>query len=207
MTDYTQFSRKPRRLAGFDYRTEALYFVTLCTKDRICYFGEVLQGEMELSDIGIIVRDYWLDIPYYHPQVLLGEMVVMPNHIHALIGIEKKPSLIAELSPEKDGDPSETTLRCNAATEGDFEKNANQVMSSLSPKAGTLSRIIGSYKTACTRMIKSVCTAPFSWQSHFHDRIIRDEWERQNVESYILNNPSKWEEDVYADNYTEPPFL
>ena len=201
MADYSRFSRKTRRFAGYDYRMEALYFVTLCTKDRVCYFGEVVQGEMELSDMGIIVRDLWLDIPCYHPQVVLGEMVVMPNHIHALIGIERKPAPVAELAPENDDDVSETEgrsetlLRCKAANEGNLEKDANPVMSSISPKAGSLSRIIGSYKATCTRMIESVCTEPFGWQPRFHDRIIRDERERQNVESYILNNPSKWEED------------
>jgi|GEM_PF-6707165 len=58
------------------------------TKDRVHYFDEVRNGVMELSDMGIIVRDLWPDIPIDFPNALAGEMVVMPNQIHGIISIE-----------------------------------------------------------------------------------------------------------------------
>lgn len=177
MPRYNTFSKNNRRLTGYDYRSEGLYFITICTKDRLPYFGGVKNGEMELSDTGIIVRDYWLDIATYNPQAFLGEFVVMPNHVHGIIGLQTADATTA------------TALRCNAAT-GNTDKN--QYMATISPKSGSISRIIASYKAACTKMIRSVGTEPFAWQSRFHDRIIRNQQELQRVEDYILSNPEHW---------------
>ncbi|WP_187270226.1 transposase [Pontibacter qinzhouensis] len=187
MAHHDSFSKKNRRLQGYDYRAEGLYFITICTKDRLPYFGEVRNGLMELSDEGIIARDYWLEISDHNPQVLLGEFVVMPNHVHGIIGLER-----ASL-------PVTMALQCKAAT----VETASDMkhISGLAPKAGSISRIIGAYKAACTRMIRSVSTNPFAWQNHFHDRIICNGQELQRMEAYIISNPEKWAEDKFCINY------
>jgi REP element-mobilizing transposase RayT len=59
--------------------------VTICTKKTIPYFGEINAGRMNLSKTGIIVNDFWLEIPYHFPNVLLDEFIVMPDHIHGII--------------------------------------------------------------------------------------------------------------------------
>ncbi len=196
MRQFEKFSRKPRRLVGYDYRSEGLYFVTICTQDRWPYFGEVRQGEMILSDEGIIARDYWLEIPLHHPYTFVGEFVVMPNHVHGIIGVENLPAdggagrpvtamhRIAGPAPVPDASK-------------DPETEPTPHISALSPKAGSLSRIIGSYKSACTKMIHSISTEPFAWQSRFHDRIIRNQQELERMEAYILSNPEKWADDEF----------
>ncbi|WP_051205363.1 transposase [Salinimicrobium xinjiangense] len=75
--------RKP----GWDYSSNAAYFVTLCTKDRKNYFGKVGKGKMEKSEIGNLVHNFWEEIPGHFPFVELGEFVVMPNHFHGIIVI------------------------------------------------------------------------------------------------------------------------
>jgi len=48
--------RKPLRLKEYDYSLASTYFVTICTKDRIHLFGEIINGEMQCNNIGEIAR-------------------------------------------------------------------------------------------------------------------------------------------------------
>ena len=74
-------TRKP----NWDYSSSGWYFVTICTQDRICWFGKIVDREMHLNELGEIANQYWLDIPKHFSNVKLGEFVVMPNHIHGII--------------------------------------------------------------------------------------------------------------------------
>lgn len=77
------------RLKHWDYGRNAFYYVTICTKNRDCFFGNVIAGEMVLNDIGEIANNEWLKTFDIRPDMNLsmGEYVVMPNHFHAIIGI------------------------------------------------------------------------------------------------------------------------
>ena len=185
MAQYEKYSRKPRRLQGYDYKSEGLYFITICTKDRLPFFGEVRAGKMILSGAGVVVRDCWSQITRYHPQVSLGEFVVMPNHIHGVLGLEGDGLL----------PPSTTSLCYNDATTAAGEKNL--FMANLSSKAGSVSRIVGSFKRTCTLKIRELGTEEFSWQSRFHDHIIRNQQALEKIESYIASNPEKWADDKF----------
>ncbi len=73
------------RLRGWDYRSPGWYFVTICARARQCFFGEVADGQIWLSDIGVIVADEWQNTPRVRSYVELDAWVVMPNHIHGII--------------------------------------------------------------------------------------------------------------------------
>ena len=73
-----------RRLATCDYRTPGEYFVTICTLDRTCLFGEIANGEMQLSPEGRIAENAWRNLPAHFPHIALDAFVIMPNHIHAI---------------------------------------------------------------------------------------------------------------------------
>lgn len=77
--------RKNIRLGNFDYSSEFAHYVTICTKDRQLYFGEIIKGKMGYSPIGEIARDFWSKIPNHIPYVILDEFIIMPNHIHGII--------------------------------------------------------------------------------------------------------------------------
>jgi len=77
------------RLKNWDYGSNAFYFVTICTQGRICFFGEVVDVKMILNNIGLIAHDCWMAIPEHFPFVKLGEHVIMLNHIHGVLGIDK----------------------------------------------------------------------------------------------------------------------
>ena len=180
-----KYRNKSIRLAGYDYRSEGLYFITICTKDRICYFGEIdSQGKIHLSKEGEIAYNNWKAIPNHFNYIFLGEFVVMPNHIHGILGINHQNHV--------------ETLHCNVnqAEENMLDELCQSLqMSNLSPKQGSISTIIRSYKSASTKTIREQTNQEFAWQPRFYDHIIRNQESLINIEGYIINNPLKWAED------------
>ena len=79
--------RKRMRIAGMDYRYPGPYFAAACTAGRLCLFGEVRGGVMHVDPAGRMVLDEWFRLPSWNPWVILDEVVVMPNHVHGVIGI------------------------------------------------------------------------------------------------------------------------
>ncbi|GAB2548356.1 transposase [Rufibacter soli] len=184
MSKYDTFSKNARRLTGYDYRGEGLYFITICTQDRFPFFGEVKDGTMVLSDEGHIAHDYWLELEQHWPGVFLGEFVVMPNHLHGIIGLEGVIGI-------------DTVSGNSFPLHSIAPVYKNAYMSNIAAKAGSISHIVGYYKSICTKMIRSVSTEPFGWQPRFHDRIIRTTRELRLIENYILSNPVNWQEDQF----------
>jgi len=78
------------RAQWWDYGWNGAYFITICTQDRVHYFGEIQNGKMVLSGVGIIADLLWHQIPMHHKNIELGDFVVMPNHIHGILIIDKK---------------------------------------------------------------------------------------------------------------------
>lgn len=78
------------RLECWDYGADAIYFVTICTNVRTHFFGEIIDGHMQLNTAGLIAQQCWLDIPKYYPFVILDAHIVMPNHVHGLVIIDNK---------------------------------------------------------------------------------------------------------------------
>ena len=77
--------RRSIRLKGYDYTSPGAYFLTLCTHQRQCLFGEIVDGVMHLNEWGKIVERDWLAIPNHNSHIELDEFVVMPNHFHGAI--------------------------------------------------------------------------------------------------------------------------
>lgn len=77
------------RLQKWDYGSNGVYFVTICTDNRENYFGKTKHGLMVLNDIGKIAHQFWIEIPLHFPYVFLGDFMVMPNHVHGIIMINK----------------------------------------------------------------------------------------------------------------------
>ena len=86
--------RKNTRIPGYDYSAQNYYFVTVCTHNRKCLFGD----PMKLNDLGIKAGKFLEEIPQFYPEVTVDKFVIMPNHVHAILvishGEEKEaPSL------------------------------------------------------------------------------------------------------------------
>lgn len=87
--DPEKHHRRSIRLKGYDYTQAGAYFVTICTHERECLFGEVINGQVRLSRWGEIVYEEWFRTAELRPYVRLypDEFVVMPNHVHGIIWI------------------------------------------------------------------------------------------------------------------------
>jgi REP element-mobilizing transposase RayT len=70
---------------GYDYTQPGAYFVTICTRDRVCLFGEVVGGQMQLNELGRLVEWTWQDLSNHVANIVLDAFVVMPNHVHGII--------------------------------------------------------------------------------------------------------------------------
>ena len=148
----------------------------------MCIFGEIIDGEMELSQIGKIADRCWLGIPKHFPFVQLNEFVIMPNHVHGIITINK---------PDDEGNVDthavETQYFASLPT-ATIPKNK------FGPQSQNLASIIRGFKIGVTKSARSI-NPKFTWQSRFYDHIIRNEKSFYRIAEYIINNPGKWQED------------
>ncbi len=87
---HRSIERKRLRLSGYDYSSDGYYFITVCTQNRACFFGNVKNGIMGLNDIGCIIAKSWQDIPNHFCDVQLYDWVVMPNHFHGVMVLEQQ---------------------------------------------------------------------------------------------------------------------
>lgn len=162
--------KKQYRYKNYDYTQNGFYFVTICTKDKKMFFGEIENGKIKLSDVGLIAEKFWLEIPSHFLFVKLHKFVIMPDHMHGIVEIDNGRN-----APRRD-----PTEKCNFAGIHPLVKNS-------------LSSIINHFKGNVKRYCNKNNFGYFIWQSRFHDRIIRNEKELEGASQYIINNPSKWE--------------
>ncbi len=183
------------RLIGYDYGNAGLYFITICTAHREHYFGEIINGKMQLSNIGILADVFWYEIKNHSKNIELHQFVVMPNHIHGILEIVK--------NIDNGVDDVGRDVACNVSTDitenNNPSKPINKQMSKISPKSGTVGRIIGSYKGAVSKHAHRL-GFEFDWQSRFYDHIIRNEKSLEQIQIYIMNNPKNWENDKFNQN-------
>ena len=161
------------RLPYWDYGWNASYFVTICTKNRLHYFGEIKNANIILSEIGNIAKEYWISIPEHFPFVILDEFVIMPNHLHGIIIIKK----------------SQKTK---------FVETQNftslQERNQFGPQSKNLASIIRGYKSG-VKKYTTINKIIFAWQPRYFDHIIRNQTEFQRIRNYIRYNPLKWQQD------------
>jgi len=191
------------RLKDWDYSVGS-YFVTICIKDRINYFGDVKNGEMELSQIGEIAKECWARIPAHFPSVALDEYIVMPNHVHGILFLDAE-NYNDTIDRRRDAINRVSTSRNNAITATPALNNAKYggVTGNFNPmNKNSLAKIIRWYKGRTTFEIHK-SNLDFQWQPRYHDNIIRDEISLQKIREYIVNNPALWETD--AENPKNSP--
>lgn len=82
-----KYRRRSIRLADYDYSQGGAYFVTICTHDRKCLWGNISNGEMRLNEVGEIVQDVWLRAEQIRREISLDTFVLMPNHVHGVVFI------------------------------------------------------------------------------------------------------------------------
>ena len=198
------------RLKGYDYTQQGAYFVTICTHQRNCLFGEIVDGEMKLNTNGEIARGSWLSIPRHFQNVELDEFVIMPNHLHGIILIVNNSEVEGEVLANQDFLQSRSEVEGEALAISNDQNQQNLSRQCFAPTVNTgetikingtkpqsLAAIIQNYKSVSTRQINRINKAQGSviWQRNYYEHIIRDEEALNNIREYIFNNPINWVED------------
>lgn len=182
--DPTKHHRRSIRLKGYDYASEGAYFATIVTQGRACLFGEIRDGKMILNEAGQMIVKWWNELPNKFPDMILGAFVVMPNHFHGIIIIEKTVGADLRVCPN-----------------GEII-SGEHIGSPLRKPNAPLSQIVQWFKTMTTneyiRGVKQLGWIPFIgkfWQRNYYEHVIRNEKELRQKTDYILNNPFRWEDD------------
>jgi hypothetical protein len=81
-------------LEGHDYSSPGEYFITICVRNQIPFFGKIENRKMILNDIGIIANKFWLEIPHHYQNIKLDEYIIMPDHIHGILIINSDPPVL-----------------------------------------------------------------------------------------------------------------
>jgi putative transposase len=187
------------RAQWWDYSNNTAYFITICTSNRICNFGKIIDRNMQLSKIGEIANKFWFEIPKHFSFVILDEFVIMPNHIHGILIIDKTFNNQNEIVNTTSVD----TRHCLVSETGQCPVSTDIVIyNKILPgqyrfqnqEKQSLSSIIASYKSVVSKNVHRI-KPDFKWQSRFYDNIIKNEKSYKNIKNYILNNPLNWKND------------
>ncbi|MFI3242314.1 MAG: transposase [Alphaproteobacteria bacterium] len=172
-------TRKQHRLKYYDYSSNGAYFITICTKDKKCVLGNVINEKMILNELGIIAQAEIEKTKKFRDNVFINHYVIMPNHVHLMIKLRRDTACC---------------VRNNEAR--NFGKTQSQ----------SISAIIRAYKSAVTRAVRisghsTLCPYSFEekrfWQNGYHDHVVRCQKTYHELLKYIDENPIKWHLDRY----------
>jgi putative transposase len=204
------------RLQSWNYADNGMYFITICTANRECFFGNVVETQciaslpdasgqissqytqpeykMELNNLGRIAEIEWLKTKELRPDMNLEllEFVVMPNHFHGIIYINDNQYNTAKYENYHRSD----AMHC-APTSGEQIDNPNNLnKNKFGPQTKNLAAVIRGFKSSVTTYARKN-NIPFDWQSRFHEHIISTNREYVRIADYILDNPGNWNEDKF----------
>ena len=173
--DPDKHHRRSIRLKGYDYAQSGAYFVTICTKDRECLFGDIVDGEMRLNDMGHMVARVWNEIPGHFPHDDVDEFIIMPNHFHGVIVIRNDIRRGEVSSPSGGG---------NDQIQG----------GETPPLRKRLGQIVAFFKYQSAKHINQSRKTPGHavWQRNYYEHIIRCDDELNRIRQYIIDNPAQW---------------
>lgn len=175
--------QKQYRLPGYDYAGPGEYFLTICTKDRQHFLGEISQGRMQLSEAGGIAKKILREIPGKFENVLLDEWVIMPNHIHMILMIYKEGRNMINHVPTVNHVPA---------------KNKSGILNNpMELPYDTIGKIIRWYKGRVKFECGKQDLSYFAWQARFHDHIVRNARDLERIRQYLRDNPLRWDIDGF----------
>ena len=160
--------RRSIRLKEYDYSQPGAYFITICTNNRECVFGDVVADKIRLNKSCWVVTEEWIRSIELRHEIKLDEFVVMPNHIHGIVIITESNVGATGRSPLPKG-----------------------------PKPKSIGAFVGGFKSTVTKRINEIrgTTGIHVWQRNYYEHIIRNEDELKVAKKYIAENPLKWESD------------
>jgi putative transposase len=191
-------NRHSIRLRNYDYTSNGAYFITICAETREDFFGTMLENQMQLNDFGKIVLEEWEQSAQIRTEMIFDEFIVMPDHVHAIVMIQKPetPRATPSINRHPVGAHSYAPLQ---RTEHESERTIqglvlNNRAPKLERKPRSLGSFVGGFKSAITTRINEQRGTPRVpvWQRNYYDHIIRNDHDLERVRSYIQTNPMRW---------------
>jgi len=164
--------RRSTRLRDFDYAQAGAYFVTICTRERVCLFGEVVGEVMRLNDAGKVVKACWLAVSTHFPDVDLDAFVVMPNHLQGIVVITDRVVGAKNVSPLRD--------------------NVDTRRRPIQSPSKTIGSIVRGFKNGVTKWFRENEHAGNVWQRNYYEHVIRNDESLSRIRQYIHENPMRW---------------
>ncbi len=203
------------RLQLWDYSSPGSYFITICIAERKCILGNVRDAKMELSELGRIVESEFLKIPEYHKRVLLDTWVIMPNHVHCIITLGNYNFDNGISSIGDNDDTTDTNVGGGSGDDGGGDgdggdgdgggcggggravEKIHEFSLRKQRRKMIIPKIAGKFQMQTSKQMNILRNTPGvkNWQPNYYDHIIRNEKSYHNISNYIINNPSKWEND------------
>jgi REP element-mobilizing transposase RayT len=207
--DPEKHHRRSIRLKEYDYAQHGAYFITLCTHQRQCTFGQVVEGEMQLNAIGLWIQACWQKLPLHFPSLTLDTWVIMPNHLHGILCLDPNPN-----HPRRGDAFGNMSMRSpqdsisNASPSTDLRSPQDSI-SNASPSqphgttASSIGAVIQNFKSISTRKTNKLKNTPRQplWQRNYYEHIIRNDDALKSIQHYICNNPLTWEIDQLHPNH------
>ncbi len=191
------YTRRSIRLPGYDYAQAGYYFVTVIAHQRAHLFGEIVAGEMRVNVAGRMVEIWYEKINEKFPCVETDTMVIMPNHMHFIIQI-------VGADPRVCPQPPNTGTR-NGFSGTFSERTTKGRTRGCAPTGVSVGDVVQWFKTMTTNQyithVKSGTLPPFDkriWQRNYYEHVIRDDADYDRLTFYIVNNPAKWDDDMFA---------
>ncbi|MCQ2286109.1 MAG: hypothetical protein MJZ76_04465 [Bacteroidales bacterium] len=210
---YQNTYRIPTARAPWHTYDNGCYFVTICTANRKCFFGQITNPvTMNLSTIGKYAHEQFSKVSEHYPYAKIPVFVIMPNHIHAIVLVDGHNIPYTKQNAGKCGNTTnendceygdrdceygDRDCRDGARTVSTIARwkssTVDKNMQNISRCKGPLSVVIGGIKSAVTKYAHEK-QIPFAWQTRFHDRIIRNQNQMDKIAQYIERNVAKWYE-------------
>ena len=214
--------RRSIRLKGYDYSKEGAYFITICCQNRTCRFGKIVGTSLsdapytdaqnditdiraegaeaspvptiELNEYGQIAYNEWIKLAERFSSFELDVFQIMPNHMHAILVLKDAVVDVGATLAVAQND-------IVAGNDADVSAGASPAPTGPTDST-TISDIIGAYKSLvaneCLKLYKMKYQRMGKfWQLNYYEHIIRNEQSYQNISNYIINNPSKWNDDKF----------
>ena len=186
-----RFRIQSTRMRGWDYASDSVYFITICTKGRGAWFGDVVDATMDHTVLGLVAQYFWERIPHHFPHVDLDVFIVMPDHVHGALIFRSSEGVqcCPPVETRHGSGVSSAETRYTASLQNSIASlRKGNVFGPL--KKGSLQSVINVYKGAVTRWAHANDIPDFRWQSRFYEHRIRSHSELQNTRLYINENPS-----------------
>ena len=175
--------RKYSRATFHDYNG-GLYFVTVCTKDKLHFLGRIVGSEMFLSDLGLTLKNNIDSIEQHYPDVEIPLFTIMPNHFHAIIFIDGRCGSNDSVNAGRLNQLCRITVAL-----GDYPAE-------IVHHNCRLGNVVAGIKAHVTRYARAH-NIEFGWQSRYHDHIIRGDYDCNRISQYIENNVANWASDRF----------